>query len=106
LNNNKSNNNNFIITDDSSQFAQFLPEKWIEPLAIIAKIKDYEGIDEYILELVEDRLEMFVDTRDNLEDEFQQYMHNTIKGKDVPNEYRRNEDGKYINQKQQQEEKL
>ena len=47
---------------------------------------------------------MFVDTRDNLEDEFQQYMHNTTKGKDVPNEYRRNKDGKYINQKQQQEE--
>ena len=28
---------------------------------------------------------MFADTRDILGDEFQEYMHNTIKGKDVKN---------------------
>jgi hypothetical protein len=33
---------------------------------------------------------MFTDTRDDLEDAFQKYMHNMIKGKkDVPNTWRR-----------------
>jgi len=34
---------------------------------------------------------MFTDTRDNLDDYFQEYMHNMIKGKDIPNEWASNE---------------
>jgi hypothetical protein len=77
----------FAIHDNSSKFARFSPEKYIEPLVIIARIKGYKRIDDYILELIQDRVEMFTDTRDNLNEDFQKYMHNTIKGKDVPNEW-------------------
>ena len=80
-------NTTFIITDNSSHIAKILPKKWIEPLVIIARIKGYNGIDDYILELIQDRVEMFSDTRDNLNDDFQKYMHNTIKGGNVPNEW-------------------
>jgi hypothetical protein len=81
-------NNNFTIKDNSSQFAKFLEDKWIEPLTIIARIKGYSGIDEYILALIEGRLNMFLETSDTIEfQEFQEYMHNTIVGKDVPNEW-------------------
>jgi hypothetical protein len=38
------------------------------------------------LKLIEDKIDQFTDTRDNL-DTFQEYMHNMIKGKDVPNEW-------------------
>ena len=75
----------FAIHDNSSKIARFLPEKYIEPLVIIARIKGYKGIDDYILELIKDRVEMFTDTRDNLDDDFQKYMHNTIKGVEVAN---------------------
>ena len=33
---------------------------------------------------------MFTDTRDELGEDFQKYMHNMIKGKDVPNEWTSN----------------
>lgn len=79
-------NNNFTIRDNSSEFAKFLPNKWIEPLTIIARIKGYDSIDDYILRLIKGRLQMFVDTGDTIEyEEFQVYMHNTMIGKDVKN---------------------
>lgn len=88
INNDTNSSHNFTIRDNSSDFAQFLPDKYIEPLVIIARIKGYDGIDDYILDLIQDRVEMFTDTRDSIEyEEFQQYMHNTVKGKDVPNEW-------------------
>ena len=92
INNNGSNTNSssFTIKDNSSDFATFLPNKWIEPLTIIARVKGYDGIDDYILELIKDRVEMFTDTRDELGEDFQKYMHNMIKGKDVPNEWTSN----------------
>jgi hypothetical protein len=79
--------NNFTIRDNSSEFAKLLPNNWIEPLTIIARVKNYKGIDELILEVIKDRVEMFTDSRDNLDDDLQTYFHNTIKGKDVPNEW-------------------
>jgi hypothetical protein len=86
--NDNNNNSNISIKDTNSQFARFLPNKWIEPLIIIAKIRGYRGIDDYILALIKSRLQMFVDTCDTIEyDEFQEYMHSTIMGKDVPNEW-------------------
>ena len=88
-----SNNNlehNFTIRDNSSEFAKYLPKKYIEPLTIIARIKGYKGIDDYNLELIKDRVEMFTDTRDTIENEdFQEYMHNTMIGKDVENPWAR-----------------
>ena len=61
--------NNFTIKDNSSDFAQYLPDKYIEPLTIIARIEGYKGIDDYVLNLIKDRLEMFTDTRDTIENE-------------------------------------
>lgn len=59
--------------------AKFIPEKYVEPLVIIARIQGFDGIDDYIIHLIKDRLEMFTDTRrDNLDDAFQKYMHNMI----------------------------
>ena len=84
------NNNNFTIKDNNSEFTKYLPNKWIEPLTIIARVEGYKGIDDYILELIKEKLEMFTDTRDELGEDFQKYMHNTIKGKDVPNEWTSN----------------
>ena len=73
--------------------AKFIPEKYVEPLVIIARIQGFDGIDDYIIHLIKDRLEMFTDTRrDNLYDAFQKYMHNMIiKGKKdiVPNTWKR-----------------
>jgi hypothetical protein len=86
-----SSENNYTIRDNSSEFAKSLPNNWIEPLTIIARVKGYSGIDEYLLKLIEDKIEQFADTRDNL-DVFQEYMHNMIKGKDVPNEWASNND--------------
>ena len=79
-------NNHFIIRDNNSQVARILPEKWIEPLTIIARIEGYDSIDDYVIDLVKDRLEMFTDTRDELGEKFQKYMHNIMIGKkDVKN---------------------
>ena len=83
--------NNFTIRDNTSEFAKLLPNNWIEPLTIIARVKGYSGIDEYILKLIEDKIDQLTDTRDNLDDTFQEYMHNMIKGKDVPNEWASNQ---------------
>jgi hypothetical protein len=82
----------FIIHDNSSEIAKFIPEKYVEPLVMIARIQGFDGIDDYIIHLIKDRLEMFTDTRhDYLEDAFQKYMHNMIKDKkDVPNTWARN----------------
>jgi hypothetical protein len=79
----------FIIHDNSSEIAKIIPEKYVEPLVIIARIQGFDGVDDYIIHLIKDRLEMFTDThRDDLEDAFQKYIHNMIKGKDVPNTWR------------------
>jgi hypothetical protein len=69
-------NTTFIITDNSSKIAKVLPKKWIEPLVIIERVERYGGIDDYVVNLVKDRLEMFTDTRDGLDENFQKYMHN------------------------------
>jgi hypothetical protein len=78
----------FIIHDNSSQIAKFIPEKYVEPLVIVARILGFDGIDDYIIHLIKDQLEMFTDTRDNLDDTFQKYMQNMMlidDKKDVPN---------------------
>ena len=73
--------------------AKFIPEKYVEPLVIVARIQGFDGTDDYIIYLIKDRLEMFTDTRrDNLDEAFQKYMHNMIiKGKKdvVPNTWKR-----------------
>ena len=79
----------FIIHDNSSEIAKFIPEKFVEPLVIVARIQGFDGIDDYIIHLIKDQLEMFTDTRDNFDDAFQKYMRDMIIGsdkKDVPNE--------------------
>ena len=87
----ENNNNNFTIRDNASQFAKYLPSKYIEPLTIIARIKGYDGIDDYILALIRGRLQMFVETGDTIEyEEFQKYMHNTMIGRDVENPWAAN----------------
>jgi hypothetical protein len=77
----------FIIHNNSSEIAKFIPEKYVEPLVIVARIKGFEGIDDYVIYLIKDELEMFADTsRDDLDDSFQKYMYDMIIGeKDVPN---------------------
>jgi hypothetical protein len=45
----------FIIHDNSSEIAKFIPEKYVGPLVIIARIKGFDGIDDYILKLIRDR---------------------------------------------------
>ncbi len=97
-------NTTFIITDNSSHIAKILPQKYIEPLVIIARIKGYDSIDDYVLNLIKDRLEMFADTRDNLDDAFQEFMHNTMMGKDVPNQWARNDAGELIETEEDDEE--
>ena len=93
------NTTNFIMNDNSSEIARAktFPDHFIEPLVIIAKIEGYKGIDDYVIHLIKDRLEMFTDTRDELGESFQKYMHNTIKGKDVPNEWASNNKDKEEN---------
>jgi hypothetical protein len=72
----------FIIYDNSSEMAKFIPERYVEPLVIIARIQGFDGIDDYIIHLIKDRLEMFTDAQPNdLDDVFQQYMYNMIIGK-------------------------
>jgi hypothetical protein len=56
----------FIIHDNSSEIAKIIPEKYVEPLVIIARIQGFDGIDDCIIHLIKDRLEMFTDTRDYL----------------------------------------
>jgi hypothetical protein len=51
----------FIIADNSSKIARtkILSDNFIEPLVILAKIKGYTGIDDYVIHLIEDELENF-----------------------------------------------
>ena len=74
------NNTTFIIADNSSEIARtkIFPDNLIEPLTILARIKGYKGIDDYVLHLIKDRLEMFTDTRDELGESFQKYMQDII----------------------------
>ena len=61
---------------------KFIPERYVEPLVIIARIQGFDGIDDQIIHLIKDRLEMFTDAqRNDLNDAFQQYMYNMIIGK-------------------------
>jgi hypothetical protein len=81
----------FIIHDNSSEIAKIIPEKYVEPLVIIARIKGFDGVDDYIINLVKDELEMFADTsrhNDNdLDNSIQEYIHDMIISdkKGVPN---------------------
>jgi hypothetical protein len=56
-------NTNFIITDNSSEIARtkIFPDNLIEPLVILAKIKGFKGIDDYVIHLIEDELESIRD---------------------------------------------
>ena len=55
------NNTSFIITDNSSEIARIIPGNLIEPLVILAKIKGYKGIDDYVIRLIEHELESIRD---------------------------------------------
>ncbi|HJT83417.1 MAG TPA: hypothetical protein VJ697_02950 [Nitrososphaeraceae archaeon] len=66
--------NSFTIKDNNSQILSIVPEEWKIPLIIISYVKGYDGVDEYVLELLRDRLSMFADTRDELGEPFMDYM--------------------------------
>ena len=68
---------NFIIKDNNSQIISILPKEWVEPLVIISRVDGFDGIDSFVLSLIKNRLEMFVDERDGLD--FKKYMQ-TIEG--------------------------
>jgi len=88
----------FIIHDNSSEIAKFIPYKYVEPLVIIARIQGFDGIDKYIIHLIKDRLEMFTDTRNELGESFQKYMHEIIIGPpDTEDKKDEEEEGKDIN---------
>jgi hypothetical protein len=66
----------FIIHDNTSEIANVISKKYVEPLVIIARIQGFDGIDNYIIHLIKDRIEVFADTsnnNDDLEDSFQKY---------------------------------
>jgi hypothetical protein len=67
---NDNNTSNFIIHDNSSEIARtkIFPDHFIEPLAILAKIKGYKGIDDYVLHLIEDELETIRDGGQGISD--------------------------------------
>jgi hypothetical protein len=87
----------FVIHDNSSEIAKFIPEKFVEPLVIIARIQGFDGIDDYIMHLIKDRLEMFAEDNsshhdNDLDNSFQKYIHDMIKiddKKDVQNTWKR-----------------
>ena len=60
----------FIIHDNSSEIARtkIFPDHFIEPLVILAKIKGYKGIDDYVVHLIEDELESIRDGGQGLQD--------------------------------------
>ena len=62
-NNSTTNNNSFIIHDNSSEIARtrVFPDHFVEPLVILAKIKGYTGIDDYVIHLIEYELETIKD---------------------------------------------
>ena len=60
----------FIIHDNSSEIARtkIFPDHFIEPLVILAKIKGYKGIDDYVIHLIENELESIRDGGQGIED--------------------------------------
>jgi hypothetical protein len=60
----------FIIHDNSSQIARtkIFPDNFIEPLVILAKIKGYKGIDDYVIHLIEHELESIRDGGQGIQD--------------------------------------
>jgi hypothetical protein len=58
----------FIIVDNSSEIARILPDNLVEPLVILAKIKGYKGIDDYVLHLIEHVLESIRDGGQGIDD--------------------------------------
>lgn len=81
----------FIIHDNSSEIANIIPEKYVEPLVIVSRILGFDGIDDYVIHLIKDKLEMYRDSchNDDLDNEFQEYLCDMLlMGKDVvPNEW-------------------
>jgi hypothetical protein len=63
-------NTTFIIHDNSSEIARtkIFPDHFIEPLVILAKIKGYKGIDDYVIHLIEDELESIRDGGQGIQD--------------------------------------
>ena len=59
-----------IIHDNSSEIARtkIFPDNFIEPLVILAKIKGYKGIDDYVIHLIEHELESIRDGDQGLQD--------------------------------------
>jgi hypothetical protein len=49
-------NNSISIKDNNSQIISILPNELVEPLIMMAKIKGYDGIDDYVIHLVIDDL--------------------------------------------------
>jgi hypothetical protein len=49
-------NNNFTIKDNSSDISPHLPQYIREPLTILARIRGYKGIDDYVVSMVQDDL--------------------------------------------------
>jgi hypothetical protein len=62
------NNTIFIIADNSSEIARILPENLIEPLVILARIRGYKGIDDYVIHLIEHELESIRDGGQGISD--------------------------------------
>ena len=62
--------NNLIIHDNSSEIARtrIFPDHFIEPLVILAKIKGYEGIDDYVIHLIQHELESIRDGGQGIQD--------------------------------------
>jgi hypothetical protein len=62
------NNTTFIIPDNSSEIARILPHNLIEPFVILARIKGYKGIDDYVIHLIEHELESIRDGGQGIQD--------------------------------------
>ena len=62
------NTTSFIIADNSSEIARNLPDNLVEPLVILAKIKGYKGIDDYVIHLIEHKLESIRDGGQGIQD--------------------------------------
>lgn len=56
-NNSNNNNNNIEVKDRNSKIISLIPSHLQEPLILIAKIKGFKSVDNYIVELVKDDLE-------------------------------------------------
>ena len=64
------NTTSFIIADNSSEIARtkIFPDNFIEPLTILARIKGYKGIDDYVIRLIEHELESIRDGGQGIQD--------------------------------------